>query len=43
MDFNNIQSYASLVGGSVILGKDGNFVQVLFPVMKNKVAGDALV
>jgi signal transduction histidine kinase len=43
MDLNNIQSYASLVGGSVILGKDGNFVQVLFPVMKNKVAGDALV
>jgi len=43
MDLNNIQSYASLIGGSVILGKDGNLVQVLFPVMKKEAAGDAPV
>jgi signal transduction histidine kinase len=39
MDLNNIQSYASLIGGSVILGKDNNLVQVLFPVMKMKGLG----
>ena len=43
MDLNNIQSYASLIGGSVILGKDGTLVQVLFPVMKKEAAGDAPV
>lgn len=43
MYLNNIQSYASLIGGSVILAKDDNLVQVLFPVMKNEGVGDALV
>ena len=43
MDLNNIQSYASLIGGSVILGKDNNLVQVRFPVVKNEGVGDALV
>ncbi len=32
LDLSNIQSYASLIDGSVIIGKDENLVQILFPV-----------
>jgi len=42
LDLNNIQSYADLIGGSVIVGKESNQVQVLFPVTMAKAAGDSL-
>lgn len=41
LDLNNIQSYADLIGGSVIVGKESNQVQVLFPVTMAKAAGDS--
>jgi len=40
LDINNIQSYADLIDGSVIVGKESNQVQVLFPVTLPKPAGD---
>ena len=42
LDLNNIQSYADLIGGSVIVSKESNQVQVLFPVTMTKAAGDSL-
>jgi signal transduction histidine kinase len=43
LDLNNIQSYADLIGGSVIVGKESNQVQVLFPVTMTKAAGNPSV
>lgn len=43
LDLSNIQSYASLIDGSVIIGKDENLVQILFPVAVYEGAGDSPV
>lgn len=43
LDLSNIQSYASLIDGSVIIGKDENLVQILFPVAVYEGAGDSAV
>jgi signal transduction histidine kinase len=40
---SNIQSYASLIDGSVIIGKDESLVQILFPVTIYEGAGDSPV
>ena len=43
LNLNNIQSYADLIDGSVIVGKESNQVQVLFPIILTKPAGDPSV
>jgi two-component system sensor histidine kinase DegS len=36
LDLDHIQTYANLIDGSVVLGKDGNVVQVLVPLNRSK-------
>jgi len=36
LDLDHIQTYANLIDGSVVLGKDGNVVQVLVPLNRYK-------
>lgn len=40
MDLNDIQAYASLIDGSVIVSSDGSLVQILFPLHLTEPAGD---